>query len=146
MGEENKKHEEEKIEVSSRDENIDEEKASDEEEEIVLTPNEMEVLNLIKEKEIAYQALYEELNKRIDLNNEENIELVKLLCDIDTLLATSSFAIAEIITAFHIFMDVFDVDAQRVYCSVIENVNKNMDELTDEDMEADLNQETFIYN
>ena len=117
-----------------------------------VTQAEFEIYNLVTDLSEIYSEMYNNVGKKIDLEDKENKELLLTFADFDTALAISSLLSLELMNVIRTVFKDDPNSIQTVLTAVIKNVNASMEEITPEEIEPmdefdDIPDETpIVYN
>lgn len=117
-----------------------------------VTQAEFEIYNLVTDLSEIYSEMYNNVGKKIDLEDKGNTELLLTFADFDTALAISSLLSLELMNVIRTVFQDDPESIQKVLTAVIKNVNTSMEEITPEEIEpmdefSDIPDETpIVYN
>lgn len=149
----NRKAEEKELELEMQPpNNKDAEERVKQAEQFDVTQAEFEIYNLVTDLSKIYSEMYNNVGKKIDLEDKENAELLLTFADFDTALAISSLLSLELMNVIRTVFKDDPNSIQTVLTAVIKNVNASMEEITPEEIEPmdefdDIPDETpIVYN
>lgn len=149
----NDEAEEKELELEMRPPNVENgEERVKQAEQFDVTQAEFEIYNLVTDLSEIYSEMYNNVGKKIDLEDKGNTELLLTFADFDTALAISSLLSLELMNVIRTVFQDDPESIQKVLTAVIKNVNTSMEEITPEEIEpmdefSDIPDETpIVYN